>query len=94
MSTRSRNDDVSGLQAGCAPEELSTLFPTVLLRRRLPDAKSKNRRLRKIILEREKLDAGVRQSNVGGWHSTPDLWDWPNPEMRDLCDWVKPRRRI
>ena len=89
MSTRSRNDDVSGLQAGCAPEELSTLFPTVLLRRRLPDAKSKNRRLRKIILEREKLDAGVRHSNVSGWHSTPDLWDWPNPEMRDLCEWVK-----
>ena len=59
------------------------------MRRQMPDAKSKNKRLRKIILEREKTDVGVRHSNVGGWHSTADLWDWPNPEMRDLCSWVK-----
>jgi uncharacterized protein (TIGR02466 family) len=77
------------LDRGCAPGEVTTLFPTVLLRRQLPDAKSKNRRLRKIILEREKADPGVRQSNVGGWHSTADLWDWPNPEIRDLCGWVQ-----
>ena len=41
------------------------------------------------MLEREKSDPGVRHSNVGGWHSTADLWDWPNPEIRDLCNWVK-----
>lgn len=82
------NPDTS-VTRGCAPGELSQLFPTVLLRRRMPDAKSKNRRLRKIVLDREKTDPGVRQSNVGGWHSTADLWDWPNPEIRELCDWVK-----
>lgn len=89
MNRRSREDLVMAPSPGCAPEELSNLFPTVLMRRRMSDAKSKNRRLRKIILKRETLDPGVRQSNVGGWHSTADLWDWPNPEMRDLCNWVK-----
>ena len=89
MSRRSREDFVMAPHLGCAPEELSNLFPTVLMRRRMSDAKSKNRRLRKIILKRETIDPGVRQSNVGGWHSTADLWDWPNPEMRDLCNWVK-----
>ena len=73
----------------CAPEELSTLFPTTLMRRHMPDAKSKNRRIRNIVLEREKADPGVHQSNVGGWHSTADLWDWPNRKIRDLCAWVK-----
>ncbi len=74
---------------GCKPEEVSYLFPTVLLRRRMPDAVSKNRRLRKIILDRERVDPGVRQSNVGGWHSTPDLWGWPNSEIRNLCKFVQ-----
>lgn len=89
MNTRFRDDAVTAQHFGCAPEELSTLFPTVLMRRRMPDSKSKNRRLRKIVLEREKIDSGVRQSNVGGWHSTADLWDWPNPEIRDLSNWVQ-----
>ena len=77
-----------GQQRSCRPEELSNLFPTVILRRHMKDAKSRNKRIRKIVLEREKSDPGVQQSNVGGWHSTADLWDWPNPEIRDLCKWV------
>ena len=83
------NSAVDGMPPRCAQEELSTLFPTTLMRRRMPDAKSRNRRIRKIILEREKSDPGVRHSNVGGWHSTADLWDWPNAEIRDLCAWVQ-----
>lgn len=76
------------MKRGCTNEELSSLFPTVLLRRRLPDAAIKNVRLREIVLEREKSDPGVGHSNVGGWHSSPDLWDWPEPEMRELCQWI------
>ena len=93
MNTRFRDNVVTTQHPGCPPEELSHIFPTVLMRRRMPDAKSKNRRLRKIILEREKNDSGVCRSNVGGWHSTADLWDWPNPEVRDLSNWVKSAAR-
>lgn len=89
MSTRIRDFSVTGVPTSCDRQELSGLFPTVLLRRLMPDATSKNKRLRKIILGREKNDPGVRQSNVGGWHSSADLWDWPNPEIRELCEWVK-----
>lgn len=89
MDTQLRDSSVIQAPNRCEDHELSNLFPTTLLRRRMPDAKSKNKRLRKIILEREKSDPGVRQSNVGGWHSTADLWDWPNPEIQELCAWVK-----
>ena len=84
-----RESGTTASAKSCETHELSQIFPTLLLRRKMPDAKSKNRRLRKIILQREKTDSGVNYSNVGGWHSTPDLWDWPNPEVRELCDWVK-----
>jgi uncharacterized protein (TIGR02466 family) len=89
MNTHLRDIPVTKATNKCGEQEISNLFQTALLRRRMPDAKSKNKRFRKIILEREKVDAGVRQSNVGGWHSTADLWDWPNPEIQDLCAWVK-----
>ena len=89
MSNGVRVPDVSDGISRCDPNELSMLFPTTLLRRMMPDAKSKNRRIRKIVLDREKSDPGVHQSNVGGWHSTADLWEWPNPEIRDLCGWVR-----
>ena len=89
MNTQTRDVGVNKAPQKCESHELSNLFPTVLLCRSMPDAKSKNRRLRKIILEREKSDPGVIQSNVGGWHSTADLWDWPNSEIQQLCAWVK-----
>ena len=89
MNTQMRDTGAGGAARGCAPGELSNLFPTVLLRRRMPDAAIRNVRLREIVLEHEKTDAGVGHSNVGGWHSSADLWDWPEPEMRALCDWVK-----
>jgi len=89
MNTKIRDIGVKNAPQKCESHELSNLFPTILLRRSMPDAKSKNRRLRKIILEREKSDPGVTQSNVGGWHSTADLWDWPNAEIQELCAWVK-----
>ena len=72
----------------CAPGELSYIFPTVLLRRRIPDAAVKKRRLREIILDREKKDPGIGRSNIGGWHSSADLWSWPEPEIQELCGWV------
>jgi uncharacterized protein (TIGR02466 family) len=47
-----------------------------------------NRRLREIILQRSKEDSGVQQSNVGGWHSAADFFDWPFPETKNVLRWV------
>lgn len=86
--TRQTSDTAAPPQRGCTSDELSTIFPTVLLRRRLPDAAARNARLHEVVLAREKRDPGIRHSNYGGWHSSADLWDWPEPEIRELCGWV------
>ncbi len=85
----SRNRARRGKASGRARAELTDIFPTRLMRRRRPKAAEFNARLREIVLGRERSDAGLGRSNVGGWHSRADLWDWPEPEIRELCDWVR-----
>lgn len=64
---------------------MQQIFPTFLLQRRLDAIKPLNARLREIILEKEKLQTdGVDASNVGGWHSSPDLMEWDYPEIKAL----------
>lgn len=69
---------------GCEPGELEAIFPTVIMHRRLADMVPLNARLREIILNREARDPGITASNVGAWHSTPDLPEWDFPEIRAL----------
>ena len=68
----------------CRQGELDTIFPTVLLRRRLDAVARLNGRLREIVLEREAADPGIVASNVGGWHSKADLHEWAYPEIRQM----------
>jgi uncharacterized protein (TIGR02466 family) len=64
---------------------IQQIFPTFLMRRNLEKAKPLNARLRQIVLEMEiKQDGGNNSSNVGGWHSSPDLMEWDYDEIRDL----------
>ncbi len=88
MKTQLRETAVNSPRRGCAPEELSNIFPTVVMRRKMPDAEARNARLRDVVLAREKSDPGIQHSNVGGWHSSADLWEWQEPEIRQLCAWV------
>ena len=56
----------------------------------MPGSALKNECIKQIVLERENADSGiVRGSNYGGWHSTADLRDWPEPEIQELCPFVK-----
>jgi len=64
---------------------MQQIFPTFLLRRELATIKPLNARLRKIVLTKEKGQTGaIDASNVGGWHSSPDLMEWDYPEIRAL----------
>ena len=38
------------------------------------------------ILAREASEAGLTVSNVGGWHSRPDLIEWAEPGVQALVD--------
>lgn len=68
----------------CKPGELTNIFPTTILTRRLDAILPLNGRLRELVLERERVQPGIGISNVGGWHSPPDLMTWDFPEVRAL----------
>ena len=41
-----------------------------------PDSETLNADLKRVILEKEAASEGISRSNVGGWHSEPDLFLW------------------
>ncbi len=59
-------------------------FPTPIVAFQWPDSAALNADLRDTILAAEKDRTGIVASNVGGWHSDTDLFDWPDACIRDL----------
>ncbi len=68
--------------------EITLVYPTPILQRQCDDAPAVNAALRDAILERAEPAKGAAKSNVGGWHSDTDLFDWPVPEVRVLLGWA------
>lgn len=66
--------------------DVASLFPTPLARFQLPNARTINSGLEKIILEREKSEPCHQRSNIGGWQSRDNLADWKDPEVVELVD--------
>ena len=60
-------------------------FTTPIAQVRLPGWEKINPILKEEILKREASDKGQVRSNVGGWHSGDDVFDWPVEGM-DLLD--------
>ena len=61
---------------------------TPVYARTMPRAARTNAALRRLVLDREQTTPGEDKSNVGGWHSAPDLFSSQAPEVRELLDWV------
>jgi uncharacterized protein (TIGR02466 family) len=61
------------LEAGARSVQATGLFETTILTAKMPDADSLNAALKRIVVEREAADAGVRRSNLDGWQSAPDM---------------------
>lgn len=68
--------------------QIVPLFATPIFRATCPDWQQVNLNLRRLILEHEKNDPGERHSNVGGWHSKPDLLMWSAAEIATLKSWM------
>lgn len=66
-------------------QDLSFVFVTPLWLRTIKSAQAINAGLERAILTRRQRSAGNRISNVGGWQSSPDLLQWPEPEVRMLA---------
>ena len=64
-------------------------FVTNVGRFMLPNAAQINPGLIRAIHKRKDENAGQMRSNVGGWHSHDDLFDWPEADVVELKDSVK-----
>jgi uncharacterized protein (TIGR02466 family) len=68
--------------------EVTSVFPTLIGRSRVPDAESMNEELRTLILDEEAKYSSLGRSNVGGWHSRPDFLRRPEEVVGALTNWV------
>jgi uncharacterized protein (TIGR02466 family) len=68
---------------------VQTIFPTPLLISRKQNHEELNRNIKRIISDRRKADKGIDSTNIGGWHSSPDLWEWPDREIAEIRAFVK-----
>jgi uncharacterized protein (TIGR02466 family) len=53
-----------------------------------PESEPLNRGLADLILNAERKDDGITRSNVGGWHSAADFFDWQAPAIKVLRERV------
>jgi uncharacterized protein (TIGR02466 family) len=64
------------------------MFSTPVIIDELEDSEAINAELLEKIGERRKLDEGVVQSNIGGWHSKQDFQAWSGKSGRKLMNRV------
>jgi uncharacterized protein (TIGR02466 family) len=69
-------------------DKLAEAFGTPVSTYLWPDSEAFNTSLARAILARKHTDPGITKSNVGGWHSTFDLLDWPDPVCAALRERV------
>jgi uncharacterized protein (TIGR02466 family) len=63
----------------------SVIFGTRLFLRKQFLDPATNAGLEKAVRARAAAGPGVKVSNTGGWQSEPDLFDWPESEVRTLA---------
>ena len=91
MSAPGNNTGPAGPPGGVLPDlnsALTVAFGTPILAYPWPDSAAMNAELRRLILAKEAADEGLARSNIGGWHSKDDLFNWDSDAIRML------RRRV
>jgi len=68
--------------------EITRAFPTLIGRLQVPDADCINRDLEGLILREEGEYSSLGRSNIGGWHSRPDLLSRQVPAVSALNSWL------
>ena len=68
--------------------EVTSAFPTLIGRLRVPDADAMNDGLRTVVLAEEGKYVSLGRSNIGGWHSQTDFLDRPEPAVDALSTWI------
>ncbi|MDJ0909576.1 MAG: 2OG-Fe(II) oxygenase family protein [Woeseiaceae bacterium] len=61
------------------------LFPTTILKARVPDPEALNAALLAAIDQQREAGRGIDRSNIGGWHSETDMAQWGGEAARGLA---------
>ncbi len=69
--------------------QVENVFPTPIFWHVLKDCDGLNADLRQLILEKECNAASSRKSNMGGWQSAPDFFEWQAPAVAALERYVR-----
>jgi uncharacterized protein (TIGR02466 family) len=65
------------------------LFATPIANHLWSDCGDLNRALSTLLHERERQTPSIARSNVGGWHSATDLFDWDAPAVGELAAGIR-----
>jgi uncharacterized protein (TIGR02466 family) len=68
--------------------EVTSAFPTLIGRSRVPDAEAMNAELQALILGEERRYQSLGRSNIGGWHSQTHFFTRSEPAVNALTTWV------
>jgi uncharacterized protein (TIGR02466 family) len=85
MSDESMNPMVDMARNG----QVENVFATPIFWHTLKNCEGLNSDLRALILEREKSTGSATKSNMGGWQSAPDFFDWKAPAVAALERYVR-----
>jgi uncharacterized protein (TIGR02466 family) len=69
--------------------QVENIFPSPIFWHVLKDCEGMNADLRALILEKEKSTASTTKSNMGGWQSPPDFFEWQEPAVAALERYVR-----
>lgn len=87
-SARKQDELDPGEKASPHPVEVSKtilpIFATPISNYRWPTSDDLNRALLEAIIQREETTSGIDRSNVGGWHSELDFFEWDLDCVREL----------
>jgi uncharacterized protein (TIGR02466 family) len=84
-----KNDEINSgkeegqLQLGVRKTVVS-IFATPISNYRWPSSNDLNQALQEAIIQREEETSGIDRSNVGGWHSELDFFEWDLDCVREL----------
>lgn len=71
-----------------ASDDIVLAFPTPIMVKVLPKVEAVNEGLRRVILAHAQQETSVRKSNVDGWQSSTDMFNWKEEEIAPLRAWV------
>ena len=71
--------------------EIKNAFPTPIIMTLIPNFESINKRLKKVIMAKEKKVGKLKSysSNIGGWHSDRDMDSWGGKQFEKIISIAK-----